>query len=79
MPYFITMLRAMEVAVCRSLEAPVEISPRTNSSATRPPRQVQMRSWSSCRDWYIRSSSGREMVMPPAWPRGTMVIWVTGS
>ena len=74
MPYFVTMLRAMAVAVCKSLEAPVEMSPSTSSSATRPPRQVQMRSWSSVRDWYIRSSSGREMVMPPAGPRGMMVI-----
>ena len=74
MPYFITMLRAMEVAVCKSLEAPVEMSPGANSSATRPPRQVQMRSCNSLRDWYIRSSSGREMVRPPAGPRGMMVI-----
>ena len=37
MPYSVTMLRAISVACLMSLDAPVEMSPKTMASATRPP------------------------------------------
>lgn len=42
--------------------------------ATRPPRNETICSNISLRERKLRSSAGREMVMPPAPPRGTMVI-----
>ena len=69
-----TMFRAMEEARWMSLPAPVEISPRVSCSATRPPSREAMRSVSSVRERKFLSSWGRLMVMPPAPPRGTMVI-----
>jgi hypothetical protein len=45
----VTIRRAMSVARSRSLPAPVEISPKTISSAARPPISTAMRSFSSCR------------------------------
>lgn len=50
MPYLVTMARAVLVARCRSLDAPVEMSPSTSSSAARPPRQAAMLSFSSVRE-----------------------------
>ena len=40
MPYSVTMLRATSVARLMSLDAPVEMSPNTMASATRPPMQL---------------------------------------
>ena len=42
--------RAVEEAFCRSLEAPVDTSPSTICSATRPPRHTAMRSSNSFLD-----------------------------
>ena len=46
-PYSLTMARAMSVARIRSFWAPVEMSPKTISSATRPPSSTERRSSSS--------------------------------
>ena len=47
---FLAMARAVEEAFCRSLEAPVDTSPSTICSATRPPRHTAMRSSNSFLD-----------------------------
>ena len=51
-----TIFLAMVVARCRSLEAPVEISPSISSSAARPPRRATISSSMYRLDRYERSS-----------------------
>ena len=80
MPYSATMARAICVAFSRSFWAPVEISPNTSSSATRPPMAYASMSLSSGSVARKRSSSGRVIVRPSAAvPRGMIVMRCTGS
>ena len=66
MPYLVTIALASLVARLISLEAPVVMSPKISSSATRPPRRVVI-SWSILPlVLNISSFSGRGMVYPAA-------------
>jgi hypothetical protein len=61
------------------LEAPVVISPKTISSAARPPSVIAIVSVSSARVVRNLSSVGSEIVYPSAWPRLMIEILWTGS
>ena len=62
MPKRITICFAVSVTFSRSLEAPVVISPKTISSAARPPRVIAIVSVSSARLVRNLSSVGRLIV-----------------
>ncbi len=62
MPYWVTMPRAMSVQRSMSSDAPVVISPKTISSAARPPRVIAIVSVSSARVVRNLSSVGRLIV-----------------
>ena len=62
MPYWVTMRRAVSVARCRSLEAPVVMSSKRISSATRPPSMWASLSMISFFLTMNLSSVGRVMV-----------------
>ena len=70
---------AMLVAFSMSLAAPVVMSPKTTSSAARPPSVMARLSMSSLLVVRNLSSVGSEMVKPSAWPRLTTEILWTGS
>src|SRR5437016_14105004 len=79
MPHSQTILRAMAVAILMSPAAPVVTSPKTISSATRPPIfTARLASNSFLRLVYL-SSSGNHMVDPSDGPRGMMVTLWSGS
>ena len=65
-----TITRASRVACFRSPIAPDIDSPNTSLSAARPPMLITSRAVSSLTDRSTRSSSGWNMVTPPACPRG---------
>lgn len=83
-PICVTMARAVRVTCMKSFEAPVVTfsSPKMSSSAMRPPSATAM-TFSRYERLYSpdsrRSSLGAKKVSPPAPPRGTMLIFVTGS
>ena len=62
MPKRMTICLAVSVTFSRSFEAPVVISPKTISSAARPPRVIAIVSLSSARVVRNLSSVGREIV-----------------
>ena len=62
MPKRITICFAVAVTFSMSLEAPVVISPKTSSSAARPPSVIAIVSFSSARVVRKRSSCGIEIV-----------------
>mmetsp|Transcript_18456 Transcript_18456/g.46699 ORF Transcript_18456/g.46699 Transcript_18456/m.46699 type:complete len:296 (-) Transcript_18456:136-1023(-) len=83
-PSCVTIRRAMRVTCWKSPDAPVVMSlgPKMSSSAMRPPSATHI--WFSryvrlYRPDSRRSSEGAKKVRPPAAPRGTMEILVTGS
>ena len=73
-PYFVTILLAILVALSISLLAPVEISFKINFSATLPPSKDTIFSSISVFDIKDLSSVGRYIVYPPAIPLGTIEI-----
>jgi hypothetical protein len=80
MPYWVTMSRAVAVALAMSLDAPVVKSPIVSSSATRPPSIIASWSMSSPRDTRYLSSVGSDRVQPSADAARGMIdtLW-TGS
>ena len=62
MPKRMTICLAVAVTFSRSLEAPVVISPKTISSAARPPSVIAILSVSSARVVRNLSSVGSEIV-----------------
>ena len=73
MPYSVTIARAILVACSMSLEAPVVGSPKTSSSAERPPMAKTSWAKSSSRLYMPLSSSSAVMANPPVRPRARIV------
>ena len=78
MPQSHTMCRAISVICLMSPAAPLEMSPRTISSAIRPPRPIAI--WFSIRfiAWVRMSFFGMNIVLPRLRPRGMIVTLWTG-
>ena len=74
-PYFVTIFLATFVARSRSFEAPVQMSSRKSSSATRPPRSITIDSRIFVLDMCESSVVGLVTVRPAAIPRWITVTW----
>eukprot|EP00890_Picochlorum_soloecismus_P004482 jgi/Picsp_1/5034/NSC_02397-R1_---NA--- len=72
---------AMLVTCCKSLDAPVvtSASPKTTSSAARPPKAPTIRAKICCFEMRDGSSPGMNHVKPLACPLGIRVTFCTGS